>query len=83
MIVDGPEGQIGDRRSDHRGNGGQEHASASPKGKRIAGMGLNTQAEKKCNSATTRVVIGPNEGFQSETEVQRALKSETRLRVEG
>ena len=32
------------------------------------------QPEKKCNSATTRVVIGRNEGFQSETEVQQALK---------
>ena len=33
-----------------------------------------TQPEKKCNNATTRVVIGRNEGFQSETEVQQALK---------
>ena len=42
--------------------------------KELREWGLNTQAEKKCNSATTRVVIGPNEGFQSETEVQQALK---------
>jgi len=33
-----------------------------------------TQPEKKCNNATTRVVIERNEGFQSATEVQQALK---------
>ena len=41
-----------------------------------AGCGC-TQPEKKCNSATSPVVIGRNENFQSATQVLHEIESAT------